>query len=449
MRRALCILLLAAALVQVGRVAVFMHDPARRDFVAVPSSWFAFYGTHSCYAPYIVGAAMARQRVANLYEMTAVEDRCVGPELVGEGFARSLACGGPEHTLAGGLELEPYEYPPPFLLLPAAGLSVDESFLGLRTAWFWIELALVVLGLVVVARWIGGAAGRGALCLAPAVLLSLPVLLTLQIGNFQIATFACAMLAMVAFERGRGRGWEPLGGVLLAFVSLSKLYPGIFVLVLALQRRWRAVAWTAAAAAALLGLSVAVFGSAPLHAFVTYQLPRIQSGEAFPWLEHLKRPESIMRFAAINFSPYGVVKKLGSLGVPGMTREAANLLLWVYTAVVVGLAVLVGRARAATREALATSWLALLSLASLRSPFAPNCYAGAGTLWLITLLLPSVSRRAAVVLGATFVLLALVISEGRGDFPDTRVALAFDTAQQLAVFAVNGWALWRTRTRVP
>jgi hypothetical protein len=36
MRRVLCGLLLAAALVQVGRVAVFMHDPSRRDFVAVP-----------------------------------------------------------------------------------------------------------------------------------------------------------------------------------------------------------------------------------------------------------------------------------------------------------------------------------------------------------------------------------------------------------------------------
>jgi hypothetical protein len=442
MTKALAVVALVVALIQVGRVSVFMRDPARQGYTALPVPQFSEYGRHSCYSAYVVAAAMARAGVANVYQETAaLDEKCVPPDLVSPRFAASLGCR--DDTLHG-LALDAYEYPPPFLLLPGLGLALWDDFLGLRTVWFLVELAIFVLGLVVVARWIGGGAGRAALWLAPAVVLSLPVLVTLQIGNFQLVAFALTLLALVTLDRG----WNAAGGGVLAFVTLSKLYPGIFLVTLALGRRWRALAWTAAAMAALVALTYAMFGRAPFDAFLHFQLPRIRSGEAFPWLEQQDTPGGVVRIASLNFSPYGAIKKLAVLGVPGMDRSTANAVLWVYGLVVLAIAAAVARASSASaagedqRLRQATVWLALLTLASLRSPFVPNCYAGIGTLWLISLVLPAVSRRARLWLIAAFVALALLVPEWNGSFPDPELALAFDSLQHVVVLAVNAWALW-------
>jgi hypothetical protein len=54
--------------------------------------------------------------------------------------------------------------------------------------------------------------------------------------------------------------------------------------------------------------------------------------------------------------------------------------------------------------------------------------------------------RTRLALASAFLVLAVVISEARGDFPNQYLALAFDTVQQATVCAVNVWALvwaWR------
>ena len=63
---------------------------------------------------------------------------------------------------------------------------------------------------------------------------------------------------MQAFEVER----RALGGLLLAGGIASKLFPGILVIYLLFQSRWRDLAWTAAFGAVFSGLSLAVTGRA-------------------------------------------------------------------------------------------------------------------------------------------------------------------------------------------
>ena len=68
-----------------------------------------------------------------------------------------------------------------------------------------------------------------------------------------MAMIALSALAMYCFDR---RAYA-LGGALLAFAILGKLYPGVFVLYLLLRGEWRAVAWTAVFGVVLVAISLA------------------------------------------------------------------------------------------------------------------------------------------------------------------------------------------------
>jgi hypothetical protein len=120
---------------------------------------------------------------------------------------------------------------------------LQGDFPAQRALWFGINGLLLAVGLWILARWLDGD-GPGShrvLLLAPVFLGSLPVLGTLQIGNFQIAVVMLSILAMVAFHQDR----NVIGGALLAFAILSKISPGIFGVYLLSQRRFRSAAWTA------------------------------------------------------------------------------------------------------------------------------------------------------------------------------------------------------------
>ena len=62
---------------------------------------------------------------------------------------------------------------------------------------------------------------------------------------------------------------------------VTKIYPGILLLLLVSQRRWRELGTTLAWVLGFGLLGLAVLGAAPYEAFFTYHLPRILSGEAF------------------------------------------------------------------------------------------------------------------------------------------------------------------------
>ena len=130
-----------------------------------------------------------------------------------------------------------------------------------------------------VARWIGGPAAHRALLLAPLVFGSVPILVTLQIGNFHLAATVLSLLAMVALERGRAA----TGGALLAMAILSKIAPGLLAVVLLVQRRFREAALAAGFGALLLALALFFFVTNPAWHFVTFALPPPRPVQPFPF----------------------------------------------------------------------------------------------------------------------------------------------------------------------
>ena len=346
------------AVLALARLSVFMIDPSKPAYSFFPGSKWEV--EHSCLTAYSV-AAQAASTKQDIYDdalFTASDDDPAKPR---------------KPLKLGAFKIDVFEYPPTFLLLPRALLRLAPDFTRLRILWFGFGGAVVLLSFLAVVRFMSPAAGTRALLLAPFVWLSFPMLSCLQKGNVQIVVIAASMLAMVLFEKRR----DAAGGAILAFVAMSKIYPGMLVIYLLAQRRWRALAWTTAAGLAFLAASLLDTGWAPYASFL-HRLPQILGGEAFP---AFRNPPAI----AINFSIPGLVFKLGQLGVPGMSFFASKIVGWSYTAIVVAVTVLVAR-RSVAEDRLPAVWMAILILATLRSPFLPIAYAAIPPLWLLTLI---------------------------------------------------------------
>lgn len=348
----------AVALLMLARVTVFIVDPSRPSYSNLPASQWEVH--HSCFTAYYVAADIVR-RVPNIYDLSlyAVPDddpqRPRTPRTIGI------------------FRVDQYEYPPPFLLLPRALMVVAPGFFRLRMLWYGLNGLVVLAGLLLVARQLRGDAAARAALLVPFVLASIVTLNTMQKGNVQLAVIAGAMIAMGLVARNRPMA----GGALLAFLTLSKLYPGLLVLYLLVRREWRAVGWAAAFSLVLLLVTFADVGSQPFAAF-RHQLPGLLSGEAFPAFRNASA-------VAINYSIPGLVYKLKLFGASGMSFATMQLVGTVYMLLAVAATIVL--ARRPTRDDLQPLlWLGILILATLRSPFLPQSYAPFPAIWLLTLL---------------------------------------------------------------
>lgn len=374
---ALMLLLYVVTVTIAARLSVFMGDSTRPDLSLAPGD--PFLTTHSCLTAYVQGSRLAADGVENLYD----------PELwphMGES-ARARANGAPYAPFS----LDTYVYPPPFLLLPRVLLTPLDHFASQRALWFAVNGLWIAFGLWTVATWIGGRTRLYALLIAP--VLWQPTLGTLQIGNVHAFVVVAAMLALVAFDTRR----PALGGALLAFAVVSKISPGLLVVVLLLQRRFRELLWTAGWGLGFALLGLAVFGVAPYETFLSYELPRLRSGEA---LAFLAWPEVV----PINFAPFGIPFKLASIGVDiGDPWAVARAINQVFTVALLALVVLAARKVGGPR-AQAVLWAAVLTLSSLCSPLAP-IYVLFSLLWLLSL-------RAAEVRGTIQITVAVLLLIG-------------------------------------
>lgn len=368
-----------AALFQLARLCVFIVNPAAVGFAIGPSRGLGLTINHSCLSAYYV-AARSVSTVPNVYawELYAFPDE--GPTAPRK--PRPI----------GSFNVDAYEYPPPFLLLPRTLAILTPEFLRFRMAWFALNGAIMVIGLLVVARMLGPVAGTRALLFSPLVLASDIPIATLQVGNLQAIVSSLAMIAMVLFAQRR----YAAGGALLAFATVSKLFPGLLLVYLLIQRKWRALAWTVGLCIALIAISLVDTGWAPYKAFLDH-LPRLLGGEAFP---AFRRPWAV----AQNFSVPGMALKLRLFGVTGASFGAMKIVGWIYSLILLAVTVFVAR-RTLTREQEPLAWLTILILASLRSPFLP-LYAVIPALWLLTLLAATVTPTFKTLFG---VLLAWVI----------------------------------------
>lgn len=397
-----------AVLVQLAFLTAFIIDPYVQRWPAhLARPW---QSGHNCVTAYWVAAAKATT-VPDLY-VEAVYRPVVRPDV-------------PRQPNLGPFFVDVFEYPPTFLPLPRLLAAATPDFWGFRRLWFALNLAGVAIGLVAIALRLDGALGTHAVWLTPWALAAPSVIGTLQVGNVQLLFLVGSAVAMLLFERRR----PALGGLLLGYAIVSKLYPGVLVLYLLLRRDWRAVGWTAASAAALTLVTLADLGLTPLVAFADH-LPKILSGEAFPGLF---RPPAI----AINESVPGIVFKLGLFGVPGMGFGTAQVVGWIYTGVLVGTTAWFAL-RWRDRRLDPLAWIAILILATLRSPFLPG-YGAFPALWLATLVMAVACSRPRLGTAAAVLWLVLALQLGQGAVPPpvNAVVTFFHTlASVLMVFAI-------------
>ena len=360
------------------RLTIFMADPAKVSCSVSPSS--RWETAHSCLTAYHVAADSIGKE--NVYENTlySVPDAGVGPRT-----PRKL----------GSFNVDVFEYPPQFLLLPRAFHLLTPDFMDLRLLWFAFCCGVLLTGSIVVSAHIGGAIGTRALLLSPLVWISVQgTLSTLQKGNVQIVIIASAMIAMVLLARGH-KAW---GAALLSFAIVSKLWPGMLVVYLLAHRDWRAVLWTAGFSLLWSGVALAMFGSGAYATFLDH-MPGLLSGEAFPAF----RNSSAM---AINLSIPNILFKMKLFGFPGGTFAVAKVLGWIYTAVAVAATVWAARKPWRPHEQ-PLVWLAILTIATLRSPFLPFPYGVIPGLWLLTLVAATwiPTARALALTGLAFIAL--------------------------------------------
>jgi alpha-1,2-mannosyltransferase len=373
-----------AACVWNGRLTVFMIDSSRVSCSYEPGD--PFLRNHSCFSAYSEAARFAAAGDVNIYD-----SRLYAPETTA----------GPRRLIGGALRVDPYHYPPPFLLLPGAIRLVAPEFLATRAIWFMVQSLLLAAALVMISRWIGGVPGAWAAALGWLVLASPAVLMTLQVGNFQVTVYSLAIIAFVLVSTKR----ELTGAAILAYATAGKIVPGVLVLFLLAARRWRAVIYTAAFSVLLCAITVAVFGWRPIGDFISHEMPLLASGEAFPQTERITTP-------LMNLSVYGETVRLRTVlaawfGLHWFGPEVGRPIASFYGLIVVlltagagwlagqrgWLAKGTGRGEVEslaltpeTRIRLAQLVLALLSLTAFRSPFVGSIYGYLGTMWLLTLL---------------------------------------------------------------
>lgn len=408
------------SLVSVTRVSIFMGDPTRVDQQVLPGE--KFLETHSCLTAYVHADTLSRGGVDNLYDSQwwhgahGLPPRPAGVEDPYRPFI-----------------LDYYAYPPPFLLVMAPLAPLDGDFMAQRALWFGLNGLLLAAGLWILARWIDGPNAHRVLLLAPIFFASLPVLATLQVGNFQVAVVVLSVLAMVAFHKGR----ESTGGALLAFTILSKISPGILGVVLLAQRRWRSAAWSAGFGVFFLALSGLTLGVNPIESFVTFTLPHLGSGEVFGFMDD--DPFSVLT----NMSPFGLPFKLQLLGLDvGDPWVLARRLGRGYSVVLVVLAILAAIRRPEDRRTQAVTWMSLLVLAALQSPFAPG-YTLIALLWAITLLAVEVGTlRGGIALVLLWLGIVVVVP-----WSDLSLFAAHSIVQSALAVGVPVWLIFRTARR--
>jgi hypothetical protein len=359
------ILLVVAVL---ARLTQFILDADNVDASLSADDDFLVEKTHL--SGYISGALVAEHDPASLYDRHRYES----PQ------ADSIL---PAVTPQ---DRDAYLYPPPFLLLPRLLLLFSHDFATLRALYYSLYVAIVLVAMFAIARWVGGRQGGVLAALTPVVWLSLPTLATLQIGNIHVLVlYVGGAGAMVLFHLRR----DIFGGAALAFAIIAKVSPAILLVYLLVQRRWRPAVWTAVFGVLYSLATLAIFGWEPWRQFLsdgTWQ--RLASGE-FHQFVLVERANQL-----VNYSPFGLPYKANIMGWDigdpvGPARVITNIYTLLLLILVAATAVRIHRRLSAgaegprVRAEQLAIWLAVLTLASFRAPFGPWVYIAVGAVWML------------------------------------------------------------------
>ncbi len=287
-----------------------MLDHTRADLSVLPNR--AFFRAHSCLSSYTEAARLAPTG-ANIFDVAQYSD----PQRPGENQPRFI----------GPFEVDLYQYPPAFLILPRTAAAAGLGFLTTRQAWFAIQ-SIVLYGRHGRSRpvdwWRKRPVGAAARADRVGVADDEAHTPDRQLPDHRVRAEHPGDDRVRPGTRGarRLRTWI-LGG--------EQDLPGILGISLLVERRWGAVAWTAAWSLFFTAAAWLAIGSTPFVDFIRYQLPRIESGAAFFWIENAAA-------APINYGIHGLIIKLRFLGVPWTGPAAANRAASLYAVILVLLA---------------------------------------------------------------------------------------------------------------
>ncbi len=421
-RAALFALLALLAIVQIARLATHRTDP--------DSSWWIlttneFWSKHECGTAYFYAAELHDRGEPNIYHADhyPVLNRDIEP-----------------HTDLEGMQVEDaYQYPPQFLLLPKFLMAMTSHYPTIRIAWFSLQFLGAVAVFLLLAHWVGGSAGRWMALLVPVVIVSPAALHAYQYTQFHFIAIVLSIAGMLAFEKRR----NALGGGLLAAAILGKIFPGFLLILLLAEKRWKPLAWTAVFGLVYTLIALAVLGAAPFSAFITYQLPRLQSFAAFAFIDIW--PEVRFELITANLSPYGQITRFGEMGVPGMTSAVASGVNSLFTLGLIGLAFTASR-HLVSRARRVQIWLAILGFASLMSPAAWGDYIMLPALWLLTALAVEIgdNHKLAVGCGICWVFFYFLLGLAPlGTFPPPSITYTLSTFSFILLISLLSWTMLR------
>ena len=410
------------AIIQIARITVHTVDQESPWWILTANP---FWTQHECGTAYFHAVELHERGETNIYHADhyPVLNRDMEPQ-----------------TAIQEMKVEDaYQYPPQFLLLPKLLLSITDHYPTLRIIWFTLQILIVSAALFLLSRFVGGERGRWMAMLVPLVVAAPAALYAYQYSQFHLISIALAVMGMLAFE---GK-WNALGGALLASAILGKIFPVFLLVLLAAERRWKALAWTLAFGAIITIVTLGVLGTAPFTAFFNYHLPRLHSFAAFAFLDVW--PEVRFELLTANLSPHGQVMKLAEMGIPGMTQEVATAANTVGMIALVGMGVYAAK-RLDTKVRRAQAWLSMIGLASLLSPAAWGDYVPWPALWLLSILAVDVlaNRWRAVVISVCGIFFYFLIGlVPLGIFPPPQITYTLSTIFFALMVGLMSWTLVR------
>ena len=123
--------------------------------------------------------------------------------------------------------------------------------------WTWFGLNVLALGLAFVLLLQNGRFDFAKEMTFVALAILYPPLLNhFKFGQSQIVVLLCLVLMMSSLRRDN----QPLAGILLAFASMLRVFPIMMVGYLVVERKWRALRWTAAGLATIGFLTLVLVG---------------------------------------------------------------------------------------------------------------------------------------------------------------------------------------------
>lgn len=409
------------AVVQLARLSTYVSNPESEWFLTTSN---AFFAKHECANAYVYAAELNQRGETDVYD--PIHYPGLNPQAEPQTQMQEMA---PE---------DPFQYPPPFLMLPALAISITHDYPAIRSVWFALNVTLCLGSVLLFSLWAGRATRYRSLLLAPVAVVAFPVLHNFQYGQFHFAAVALAVLGMLAMEKRR----SVLGAALLAAAITAKVFPIFLVVALFGQKRFADVARVLSFGLLYAVLGVIVLGAGPYSAFFTQHLPRLSSGAAFAFGEAW--PEVADLLVAGNQGISGMVAKVEAFGGvtwPSRVASSINLLYALLLLCVTWFSArAVGKVGAPAK---AGFWIGVLGLGSLASAGAWADYVPLTGVWAMVFLIPTSRERSlhrGLLLVSGFLQLTLLGTVPLGPFAEAWWMLPLSFVSGLSLLFILGSA---------